>query len=57
MQDKVLISESCIQNEIGYMDLTVKVVGNDFVVTAENHDGYKWTTKCKVEEIINKMLK
>jgi hypothetical protein len=53
MKDKILIAEDCIKNEIGYMDLCVQIKDGKLIVTAEDHDGYKWEAECDVEKIFN----
>ena len=56
MKNIVIIAESCICNEVGYMDLTAETEGNDFIVSTENHDGYEWKARCSTEHAFLKLV-
>lgn len=52
METKILIAESCIKNESGYMDITLKAEGDDLVVIATDHDGNEWKAKCSINQAL-----
>lgn len=52
----VIIAESCVQNERGYMDMTAETIGNSFVIRAEDHDDYAWTARCSVKKVLRCLI-
>lgn len=52
MKDITIIAESSIYNGKGYMDLSAEVIGNDFTISTEDHNGYEWQAKCSIEELV-----
>lgn len=51
---KILIADTNIKNEIGYIDIYAEIKDNELIIKVENHDGYKWVTKCDVKDLLIK---
>lgn len=57
MKNTMLLIETVIPNEVGYMDLWAEIEDDKFVIVAENHDGYQWETGCPVEDFLMELEK